>query len=276
MVDRVRIMRSLIDEQRRVEDSLKNSFIFDLSKIPCEELKKQYINYRFLSDNDLFGSPLMKNMETNNYITENDGYCEPLNKVMDIITKKYNLKDWQFEIIEHANNIEVALLISDIDMNMEIIKNDMNQLGYFCSKVNKYEFLGMEWASMQFEPLYQNDVNSIVHNFKVLFHISPIENLESIKTKGFIPQHNNKRFNYPPRVYFVKGNVTRDDLYNMTKQLADTNNKYGKYNIYTIEVSRINDNVKFYFDPNYEYGVFTEEPIPYYTVISVSEIEISE
>ena len=54
-------------------EELNVPLLFDITKIPEEQLRKQYVNYEITSVPDHYGSPLIKN-EKENYIVENKDF----------------------------------------------------------------------------------------------------------------------------------------------------------------------------------------------------------
>lgn len=261
-----------------VLEELNAPIIFDISKISKEELRKQYVNYEIISVPDHYGNPLMKD-EKDNYITENKEISYPLIEVKKIMSKKYSLEDWQFKIVTNSNKIEVALLIPNIDNNFKTIESDMKQLGYFPGAIRKIYTFNMQWIQIQFEPLYQKEENDELLKMPYLYHITPYYNFESIKTNGIIPKHENKRFNYPNRIYLFKYTVTDEQLKHLAQQLCYSNDNpknNGKYYILTINTKKLPENVKLYLDPNYEMGCFTDSIIPYECIDYVDEIQLKK
>lgn len=249
--------------------------LFDLSKIPTEELKRKYVDYRLVSRFMPYGSDLMERDDS--FIFEATNYSVPLNKVKEELSKKYGLAEWQFNIIEGENHIEIAILIAEIGTNSEIITGDMQEMGYFVGIEKNINANGMIWRQMQFEPKYQNQENNLIRSKKILFHITPGYNIPSLRKNGFIPQHKNKIFTYPNRVYFVKGDAKKYEIINLAKQLCSVNTdpkNDGVYFILTILLSKVADSVNFYLDPNYSYGVFTEDAFSYDCVINEEMIRL--
>ena len=249
----------------------------NLDKVTKEQARKQFVNYRITVLNPGYGSPLFK--YNDQYINECKDYSIPLNEVKNVIVKKYNLADWQFEIKTAFNNIELSLVIPKKYTNEQFILEDMNHCGYFLSKHNDISIHNYPYVICQYEPYYQESVKNDVLAMKVIVHISPKYNNESIKKNGFIPQHKNKAFLYPDRVYYIKGTVSITDiqelgsmLYNVDK--IENKNNTGEYIIYWIDTSKLPDNIDFYYDPNYEHGLFTYDSIPYSCIISESPLNL--
>lgn len=259
-------------------EELNVPLLFDITKIPEEQLRKQYVNYEITSVPDHYGSPLIKN-EKENYIVENKEISYPLIEVKKIMLKKYSLEDWQFKIVTNANKIEVALLIPNIVNNLKTIVSDMKQLGYFPGAKRNINSFNMRWMQVQFEPLYQKEENDELLKMPYLYHITPFYNLESIKNNGILPKHENKKFNYPDRIYLIKYTVTEEQLKHLAQQLCNTNNNPkndGKYCILTINTKKLPENIKLFLDPNYELGCFTNETIPFNCVDYVDEIVLKK
>lgn len=104
--------------------------LFDLTKIPQDQLDKQYYHFAIHDGFEGYGNPLMKTNE-GKYILENEEKVYNASEVKDIISQKYNFEDWQFQVIRGANNIEVCLCVPFLNQDVKILTNDMGQLGYF-------------------------------------------------------------------------------------------------------------------------------------------------
>lgn len=158
-----------------------------------------------------------------NKVNEDKYISYDIEKVRKEIIKRYSLADWQFQIVEEANKINVALVVPNYIRNEELITKDMDIFGYYVNLKYKKELFGYPHLIIKFDPKYPPSINNTVRNLTCLLHLTPIYNLESIEKNGFIPQHKNKKFSYPPRLHFIKGNVTRDDVILLGQQLCNFN-----------------------------------------------------
>ncbi len=75
---------------------------------------------------------------------------------------------------------------------------------------------------------------------------------------GLTPRSDNMFFSYLPRICLVKSNVTENDLFELGEDLSLKNLREGikgKYTLLGIHANRLPDNVRLFYDSNYEYGV---------------------
>ena len=86
-----------------------------------------------------------------------------------------------------------------------------------------------------------------------------------IQHEGLIPSHKNEVFNYPPRTYLMEGNSSDEQMWNLGQQLCIKNNNpnnNGTYNLIIVDIENLDDSIRFFYDPNSEIGIYTEQPIP--------------
>ena len=267
-------MRTLNELKQTINTIVKEEFskhkkkvdlakIFDLDKIPEEELKKQYYDISLVHSFSGYGSHLLK--VNNKYITENDSRVRPANEVKRELDLKYNLSPWQIKIIERGHDIQICLCIANFMQGINDIINDMEQMGYFLSvSENVQDSFQQVWVKMQFEPKYQMDENNKILSYGDLYHLTPIYNLKDIQTNGLTPSSKNGMFNYPNRIYFFIGNTPIQEIGILGKQLYAANKdprNNGQYILLKIDSERLRDKVELHYDPNYPYGVFTEDTI---------------
>lgn len=114
----------------------------------------------------------------------------------------------------------------------------------------------------------------------ILYHVTFDTYLSSIKENGLLPKSKKKYTQNPPRIYLInlresdltnwKGGLVKDVPKKWSRQYIDILTRQLKY----FEQSRANavifqipkSNLKgytFYKDPEYEYGIYVTEPIPY-------------
>ncbi len=241
----------------------------DLSGVTFEQAKSQFVDYQQMRAFPNYSSSINNFHKNDSPLTEADG-SKPLDIVKKEISNKYFLADWQFQIRTASNKIQLAIVIPEINKNISLIKNDMMRMGYFNSASQTRNIQGYDYAVMQFEPKYQDNVLNDVKNMKVLYHSTLTSNIDNIMRNGFIASHKNKTFTYPDRIYFSKGNTNVRGLIDIIVQLAQTNNvRPNDYSVIAIDTKLIPDNIKFYYDPNYEDGVFTEDNLPNSVIKSV-------
>lgn len=234
---------------------------FDLSKyldsIPYEELKQQYedyTSYEIINGYDI----LQENF--------NEDELSNAHQAADEIKNKFHLKDWQVIIAAPNNKVEIIVVYAGLLRNSKKIKNAMLSQKFFDSRTWWTFKKGMLWRAIKFEPLKQPDLTKEAKSFDKLFHLSLMVNMASIKVNGLVPCHKNNFFKYPDRVYVLYGNITENQIIYLGKQLYEKDKQNpqnnGNYVLYSIDTKKLPNNIRFYGDPNYRYGYFTEETIP--------------
>lgn len=244
-------------------------------KISISKLRKQYVNFKSLVKSPpTFGDPLMSLSKKRRLNEGENRKTFDIEIVKETIIKNYNLEEEQFVISTENNDIKVALIVPHIGDNENMIIEDMKSLGYYETIRGIVEADNMEYTMIRFDPKYPKDITSVVRQMKYIKHITPKYNLESIKNNGFIPLHKNEVYRYPPRIHFLKENIDNWNLEYLGEQLCEYNtNKEndGNYIIFTLDVSKIPNDVKFIGDSCYKFGICTENKIPYNAVVDVKE-----
>lgn len=191
----------------------------------------------------------------------------PINIVKQELQEKYGLKDWQIVEQKGANEIKLVILFSTLSNNEKILIAEMQKLGWSASFITPPSKVhNVIVKAISFEPLYFDSIkDSVISKWTRLLHVSPAYNFKSIQTNGLIPLSQNSRFSYPPRIHLLKPTIPEEELYRIIKQLYHSNknpqnNFY--YDLYAVDLNRIPDNVDFFYDPRYQFGVCTEQPIP--------------
>ena len=246
----------------------------DLSDIPIKELRKQYVDFETLIVvPPTFGDPLFKNSKKRR-LNEGVKKSFDIQTVRKSIMKKYELKDWQFKLTEAANEIKIALIVPHLGSNNELVIEDMKSLGYYDCDSWFIKRDGMIYAVIRFDPQYPKDITNEVGKMQYIKHLTPRYNVESIKKNGFIPLHKNDVYKYPPRIHFFKDDTTDEDIDAIGQDLCESNSNSknnGEYVLFTLDVSKIPNDVKFIGDSCCELAVCTEDAIPYDTVVEIED-----
>lgn len=237
-------------------------------------LEELEFDYRALIPSIGYSNPLSLGMDS--CLREGLIKTYPIDKVMSYIRKFLVMIDLQVNK-ERMENGEYRLIISfpNIKKNLDKVIKVMDVCGYFLA-YPKREYIPRDcWVSAYFEPKFEKDVtDDIRREERVLYHVTPFYNLEKIRHLGFSPRSKNGRFDYPDRIYFVRGTKKKYEAVCIGPQL-DNHNKSkgndGRYAIFTLDVNKIPDNVRFCLDGNYMFGVYTKNNIP---PSAISEIEI--
>ena len=235
-------------------DDLENSF----RKIPKDILDKIYVNYAFYKKLVSFDGILSSVNEK--YIYENYNFTLPTQRTIKTLTDNYPISEQQCHIKFGAYGIELIVIVADIHYNEEDVTKAMKQMGWFVSGTNQIIENGRVWKIINFDPRYELNINNEIRSHRYLFHITPSKNKLSIYTNGFVPKSINNLYNYPPRVYFLLGDITEEEVMNVGDMLSITNkNSNGKYIIFCIDISKIPEDINFYYDPNLEHSIYIEQ-----------------
>lgn len=265
-----------------IRESVKNilnedyDFIndIDITKIPIEILRRGYFDYRIVPISTMYGNVLYEPC----YIKEAVFDILPPDEVVNGMINKYNLPPQLVLKREHHHNIYVYVITALIGENAKLVEDDMSKIGYFLSKKGKVAHIQeMKFQALQFEPLsqLQEDItDELKSKFDVLYHWTPSYCVNGILNDGLIPNYRNSVFNYPPRVYLMEGGSSDAKRIRLGRILCASNNNpqnNGSYALLTINITNLDESIRFYYDPNSEIGVYTEQTIPK-DVIKIDEI----
>ena len=271
-IDEKRLRQVVKEEIDKFADQVVNDEksgldkIFDLSKIPEEELCKQYYDISIVHAFSGFGSILLKN-ESKAYKVENDGRVTPVSQVKHELDWKYGFAPWQIIINDRGHDIQICVCIANLKQGVDEIVNDFKQMGYFLSQTSPVSSPApnQKWLALQFEPIYQVDEANEILNYGDLFHLTPAYNIQSILTNGLQPKSENGMFDYPNRIFMFIGSTPIQEIQNLGQQLYEANkkpNNDGRYVLLKIDSQQLRNGYSLHYDPNYKYGVFTENGIP--------------
>ena len=235
---------------------------FQESDILKEELKSQYVRYWML---DTMQEDVWK--INYGYITETDyEYVDeveniepketvyPQKIVHDEIMKWYHIKPWQIGNYEAG---KIIITVPELDDNCQRVINAMKEYGYIpIQDIVKIKD-GYVWKHILFNPVAKFDCNKWMKSYcDVIYHITRHSNNESIKTSGLVPKI--FRNTNDKRLYYYCGNV-RDRLYLKMMKVVLGENEI--VDILPIHVDKVIDQKIFYYDPNFDHSVFTNEII---------------
>ena len=213
----------------------------------------------------------------------------PPSKVRKFILKRYVISDSDVAIKEDDKNAIMVRILPDKseDLVNELIRA-MNLCGYYLSlprpEIVSYWFEREKESPLvlQFEPKYGDTMKrDVIGNERELLHITQRKNLDKIYFNGLVPKSNNNLFNYPERIYLLKGSTPVIDIVELGLLLKNVYNikseddPSSKYCIIHIDLKKVPDNVKFFTDINYsKYGIYTMDNIPPSAISGVSNFEI--
>ena len=259
------LKQMIYEEVKEAFGKSKNHEIIDISKIDINILKSAYHDLRLTPTITVYGD-ILSNLPS---INEGVGDILPPDTVVKNLIKKYGLPPQLVLKREAFNKIYIYVITALIGENDKLIEQDMQKMGYFLGYRQPPQTInGMVYQVLQFEPTsqMQNDETEIIKsNYDFLFHWTPMYCLGSVMNNGLIPNHKNKMFSYPSRIYLMKGNSKMTQMINLGQQLCFANNNIsnnGEYSLLRIDIEDIDDNIRFYYDSNSEIGVYTEQKIP--------------
>lgn len=247
-------------------------YAFDLNNIPEEDLQKAYVDFRW--EIPQLNVPKAVLMETN-YFDIIPKETVDIHTTSEKIKKAFELSPWQIlNVIPKVseNKVGVVVCIANINYNFVDLVKFLKRLGYFNStSYIKKDQKGREWIFIQFEPYFENDSSDEIRKFPFVYHLTYKKNIASIKEEGLVPKNENKFFKYPPRIYFFKGDVTTQEIEELSVDLKFIS-KEKEMVLCTCSLTKIPDDIPFYYDLNMEKGFFCEKPIPKESIIHFEEI----
>lgn len=249
------------DEYGIFDDMLNTVSLDDVSE---DEIRKQCYNYKICMT-ECFGSLLSPNRKERR-LNEGVNRTENIDDVRKDMTYKYKLSEWQFQTTDMMNDIKVCIIAANIDENIQMIIDDMESMGYYVNGLKSMVYKTYNYIAMRFDPKFPKDITDVVLNMSHIMHWTPKYNLEGIQNDGFVPKSLHSRFTYPPRVHFLKEEIDDVNLMTIGRDLNDSNNdrrNNGEYVLLVLDTEKLPDDVKFFGDSNYQYGVCTYNNVPY-------------
>lgn len=237
----------------------------DISSIDIETLKDAYIDLRLVPSVTVYGD-ILSDIPT---INEAIGDIQTPDTVVNTIRKKYQLPPQFVAKVEVYNKIYIYIVTACIGINDKIIEQDMQKMGYFLGHRKQPQNVGgMLFQVLQFEPTSQmqnDETKNIKAQYDYLYHWTPEYHLNSILQNGLIPNHQNKMFDYPHRIYLMKGDSNVNVMKQLGQQLCIVNKdsrNNGVYALLRVGLKDIDEDIHFYYDSNAEIGIYTEQAIP--------------
>lgn len=237
----------------------------DISKIDIKVLRQAYRDFRLTPVPVTFDDDL----EFPVYVNEAYGDILSPDDVVRKISKKYKISTQLVQKVEANNKISIYIIVALIGENVDLIKTDMEKMGYFLGLVGKtYDIEGMKFVKLQFEPTSQmqnDETDNIKSMYETLYHWTPEYNMESVLSKGLVPSHKNSYFNYPPRTYLMREDCGDREMLSLGQKLCLLNRNpknNGSYVLLAVDIKNVGDNVRLYYDSNSAIGIYTEQTIP--------------
>lgn len=257
--------------------------VFDLDKIPMEILDKGWQRYR----------PSLFNVDhrhpfSNRILEDSTEREEQLKWVKAIILKTFPIGEEQFRIVEGHHGLFAAILTSTNDDNVDVIEDSMNKLGFFRSQPKNEKFLEdkkhRKWLDMRFEPktCEDMDVTDQIHeDYNIAYHLAPSIFEDDIRRDGLKISNGNSEYEYSEsRVYMLEGDASPEDIESLAATLYhQAYKKYGKdvtpvYTLFTLDINRMGDDIRFFHDVNEPKGFYTTSNIPAGFIIDMKRIDV--
>lgn len=269
-------LRSIVEDAvRNVVNTYSRTDIDSLTK---EEVEKMSVEYSKIPHIRTYGNPLTLYMPK----PINEGLIKtyPLKKTVQYIKDYFGLSDFQIRSDYVGNGISHIIVIIPIKGdNLEQMEKAMSLCGYYLGSPKREEIKDGKIMELQFEARIQNDETAnIINKESVLYHVTPSYNVKKILSLGLSPRSKNSQFDYPDRVYLIRGSIPMAEVRNLAEQLYTNNSSKGnngEYTLLTLDVARFNDSIRLFVDPNYPGGVYTTSNIPPDTIIETTPFHIS-
>lgn len=207
----------------------------------------------------------------------------PIDKTINYVKKLFNIPDDSIRESEGAIMITIIVPKQNNMTTLNKLIRAMQLCGYFLSvsMMDAIKNLGGLETTLQFEEKYDQKMkNEILKDEKELLHITQSKNVDKIKSIGLTPSSINKLFDYPERIYLLKGSIPHEDIINLAEMPAtiyNLHNENGKidydYSVLHLDLSRIPDTVRLFPDLDYEsYGLYTIDNIPPSAITNINTL----
>ena len=246
-----------------------------LDSLTREELEALLINYNDIVHVASYSNPLT--IQMGKKLQEGLIRTYPIDKTISYVKSYFKLNDDQIQKAQGENGVShIVVFIPMIGNNTVQVQRAMSLCGYYLGYNTEVETEYGKWLQMQFEAKVQEDASKQIRQEETkLLHLTPLYNLSKIQKIGFSPRCKNELFNYPSRVYFLRGSMKEEDVINIGHQLCDYNSSIGntgEYVLFTVDLTKIPHNVKLFLDPNYPYGIYTDSNISSNVIIQYEKI----
>lgn len=262
------------DKIRKTNDKDVKKF---LDSISDEEIKKIWIDYRKIIKCASHDNPLTTDMEL--LLSEALINTYPVDKTVEYISSYFDFIPEQIEVYksEAENNIfHIIVYIPVINDNLKLLEKAMSLCGYYLGWPKREKIIEGQFNKLQFEPMIQKDESKIIRKEEdKLLHLTPYYNVGKIKHIGFSPRSKNYVFEYPGRVYFMRGSTDEELIKSFGERLCTKNKSEGnngEYALITIDINKIPENVKMYYDPNFTFGIYVTENIKPNVITNIDKI----
>lgn len=285
-------------ESSKTQKYPRKNELFDLDKISKDVLDRGWKDYGpYVFNIDHRNAFANRVIESTNYEQHVQDVLRELRNTLPISKEQIeDIDDYDFSKLDvsiaSGHHGMFAILVSGIRKNPEIVEMLLERKGFFRSqptdkqmnamkaeksggkpKDKLYEILedpeGRPWYVMRFEPIDPDDVTEEVHaKYKFLYHLSPSYREKDILEKGLLTSNKNSTYRYSePRVYMIEGDSDMSDFQKLADTLyeqvrKDAPNPTPEYTLFAIDLEKVSDDFKFYYDINEPKGIYSKQDIP--------------
>ena len=161
------------------------------------------------------------------------------------------------------------VIVPDSNINVRILDDKMNECGYVnVRKQLRFDSEQRRWWFSIYNPnpKFMDDIRDNLDRNR-LFHYTPEFNRDSIIDSGLIPSNGGRTYLYPDkRVFFEVTSMSNPYKFNieylkMMHGISEKTHKNeymfsGYFDCFELDISKLPDNVKIYWDPNHRDGVY--------------------
>lgn len=272
------VVREVLQNTDRTYASVSD--VIDLDRIPFTQLRQINIDLRDILYGFRFEGGVAYDGDKLDINENAENKTEEPNNVKNELMGKFIFFDWQFIVTTTKNRVQLILVYADDGVNGDILCEKMKYMGWSISySLKPKEKNGIVVRAIGFDPMYQEAIDDVKERWKVLYHLSPIYNEESIMENGLVPSTRDKFFKYPPRIYMLTPNIPMGELEKLASNLnkfEKNNENGGVFTIYRIKTNQIPDDVELFYDPRFNYGVYSTKPIPTSAIVGKKYIMAKE
>ena len=203
----------------------------------------------------------------------------PIDKSIQYVKDYFQLEDWRIQKSGiGADDNGIVVRIPSVGINVELIKKAMSLCGYHLSYPREENIPQNEEVELFFKAKHEDDRSEQIRQEETtLLHITPAYNEGKIRHIGLSPKSKNDLFDYPDRIYLLRGSTPKDRVLDLIKRLHYTNKSLGnngEYLIYRLDLSRIPENVKLCIDTTCEFGLYATQNIRPDVIIGVEKVQL--
>ena len=243
------------------------NYIFDLDDLLTDNNLKLFdiLPLRKLSNMAGFGGSFMINENGSFLLYENTpSRTYSVKEVTNEAWSKLGLQPG-FVVSQIAENkIETCVLLLDKFDNKNFVIEGMKAFGWSYAYEMDTVYNNRNILVISFDPMFQDVVNEEIKNCSLLKHWTLFYNFNSIMQNGLIPKSNNFIFSYPPKIHLIKGTADKNEILKIGKMLCNANHDSRNdknYVLLNINAKDLLDKIDFFYDPRYEWGYYTKQPI---------------